>query len=133
MDETEQNRCRLNLAIIEIGKLVFECKIRTELKTQDLKVFLNQASNKQQIERLKEDHVLTQEQFDLLCDPSPDVPKLEQLEIALLIVLIRTFLCSVPPGDKIWNKGNVPDLNDTSLEADIVRLRNVKNGVSTHL
>lgn len=123
----ERKRLITNFAIIECGKIVFMHKIRTTLK--NVQEFLNDLSNKQKIERLKVNKVLSQEQFDLLYVQSPDVPELEQFDIALLIVLIRTFCCPAPHDDKIWNKGSIPDSNDMSLTADMVRLRNLKNDI----
>jgi len=74
-------------------------------------------------------HVLSQGQWNQLYPPSGTCPKSEDFDITLLFVLLRN-ICGLTPPATGWDALPLP--TDTSLEANLVRIKYYRNNVAAH-
>jgi len=88
-------------------------------------------ANRPILQRLKRPvgRVLSQDQWDLLYPPSGASPTSEDLNITLLYVLLRN-ICGLTPPATGWD--TLPPPTDTSLEANLVRIKYYRNIVARH-
>lgn len=80
------------------------------------------SNNHRIIIQLKSDHVISKTLLKKLLYGNPSSA---DLDISLLTCLLQSICGLKGPNDPVWK--SVPGMNDLSLEADIVRLRNVRN------
>ena len=71
---------------------------------------------------LKKQKVLTDPQFSLVTNPSPDPAK---FDVSLLVALLRNICPNVEEPAKGWKE--CPDETDKSLGAELVRIRDIRN------
>ena len=71
---------------------------------------------------LKSQKVLTDPQFSLVTNPSPDPAK---FDVSLLVALLRNICPNVEEPAKGWKE--CPDETDKSLGAELVRIRDIRN------
>ena len=85
-------------------------------------------SNIMILNRLHKAGVLHQDQYGMLTGPNPNP---EEFDISLLVVLLRNICPNVDPPVGGWII-KTPDVNDFSLGAELIRLRNIRNTVYAH-
>ena len=83
-------------------------------------------ANESVLQKIK-NTVITDQQWDLLFPTSPDAaPDSKKFDITLLTILLRN-ICKLSPPAKGWNV--MPPVTDTSIPADIVRIKLFRNEV----
>ena len=74
--------------------------------------------------------VINIHQWDLLFPPSGNLPDSKTFDVTLLTVLLRN-ICGLPPPTTGWN--TMPPVADRSQEANITRIRLLRNQVYAHV
>ncbi|XP_060558554.1 uncharacterized protein LOC132718833 [Ruditapes philippinarum] len=126
VSETENCDYKLQLRYLikDRGQQTFRLLIQQSLQKSktNLSSFLQESENKETVCFLRTEHVITDEDFELLY-PKNGSPSLENAGFTILYIIMRTFFCDIPRNDRIWDKGSKPEPNDLSRAANIVRLR----------
>ncbi|XP_060589553.1 uncharacterized protein LOC132744789 [Ruditapes philippinarum] len=117
---------RLQMLIIDGGLAVLRNYVDQELSAQSITLSGCLANEKTTIKLLKGRGIITQVQYDLLYPTSGTVSTLE-LDITLIICLMRNLKCFKLNKKFNWNIS--PGQSDTSIEADICRLKNYRNEI----
>ncbi|XP_060597559.1 E3 ubiquitin-protein ligase DZIP3-like [Ruditapes philippinarum] len=131
MAQTQENRVylfRLQILIIDGGLLVLRNIIDQTLTTQGvtLSACLNQ--ERSTITRLKSRGIITQEQYDILFPIGGHVPTTSEMDLTLIIFLLRSLRCFGLNKKFDWKAK--PISTDVSIEADICRLKAHRNEIS---
>jgi hypothetical protein len=117
---------RLQILIIDGGLAVLRNYVDQELPAQSITLSGCLANEKTTIKALKGRGIITQVQYDVLF-PSSGTVSTSDLDITLIICLMRNLKCFKLNKKFNWN---IPPLqSDTSIEADICRLKNYRNEV----
>ncbi|XP_060589551.1 uncharacterized protein LOC132744788 [Ruditapes philippinarum] len=117
---------RLQILIIDGGLTVLRNYVDHELLAQSITLSGCLANEKATIQFLKGRGLITQVQYDLLFPPSGTVST-SDLDITLTICLMRNLKCFKLNKKFNWN---IPPIqSDTSIEADICRLKNYRNEI----
>ncbi|XP_046858502.1 uncharacterized protein LOC124451946 [Xenia sp. Carnegie-2017] len=126
----EANGSRLSKLLINKGTqaLKITLQIIINLQSSNLKDKLNDPSTKSKLTPLKF-KVISKEQWNLLY-PSTGSPDIEHFDISLLTVLLRNICCLTAPHSG-WN--NLPSSSDTSISANIARIKFYRNEVYGHI
>ncbi|XP_060558595.1 uncharacterized protein LOC132718913 [Ruditapes philippinarum] len=119
---------RLQILIIDGGLLVLRNLLDRSLTSQriTLSACLNQ--EKPTITHLKRRGVITQVQYDVLFPAGGNVPTSSDLDITLIICLLRNLKCFGLNKKFDWSATPAP--TDVSKEADICRLKVFRNKIS---
>jgi hypothetical protein len=117
---------RLQMLIIDGGLAVLRNYVNQELSAQSITLIGCLANEKTTIKLLKGRGIITQVQYDLLF-PSSGTVSTSDLDITLIICLMRNLKCFKLNKRFNWNIS--PGQSDTSIEADICRLKNYRNEV----
>ncbi|XP_060578466.1 uncharacterized protein LOC132735527 [Ruditapes philippinarum] len=126
---TQQNRCRLlrlQMLIIDGGLQILRNILDTKLKNVSLSAFLQQ--ERSTITKLRTRGIITQVQYDLLFPSVGIGPTTTDLDITLIICLLRNIKTFGLNKNFQWN--TIPTQGDTTVEADISRLKIYRNEVS---
>jgi hypothetical protein len=118
---------RLQILIIDGGLTVLRNYVEQELSSQSITLSGCLANERTTINVLKGRGIITQVQYDLLF-PSSGTVSTSDLDITLIICLMRNLNCFKL--NKTFNWKIPPVQSDTSIEADICRLKNYRNEVS---
>ena len=124
-EETEQqqskNFYRLVTLLIDIGGEALRDVLLKEIPLNQLGNVIQ--NNITLLSRLKNMKVLTEPQFDLLQEIQPNPTK---FDISLLVALLRNLCPGIEPPDPDW-KVAVPDSEDLSMGAELLRIKNIRN------
>jgi hypothetical protein len=127
--ENRVNLFRLQILIIDGGLLVLRNIVDQTLTAQG--TTLNACLNKEKatITCLKSRGIITQEQYDILFPTSGKIPDTTDMDITLIICLLRSLKCFGL--NKTFNWKATPVSTDVTVEADLCRLKNYRNEVSS--
>ncbi|XP_053380366.1 uncharacterized protein LOC123559426 [Mercenaria mercenaria] len=129
MAQVPQNRVylfRLQTLIIDGGTAVVRNIFDQKRTNVPLNILLN--NEKGTINRLRASKAITQTQFDLLYPQSGQLPTIADFDLTLVICLLRNLKCCGLNKHFAWNV--IPQPGDTSLEAELCRLRMFRNEIS---
>ncbi|XP_046858506.1 uncharacterized protein LOC124451950 [Xenia sp. Carnegie-2017] len=124
----EENGSRLSKLLINKGTQALKTTLQSLLKSSSLAGKLKDPSTKKTLTSLKF-KVIKNEQWDLLY-PSIGDPDIENFDITLLTVLLRN-ICNLKSPTGGWNK--LPSSSDTSISANIARIKFYRNKVYSHI
>ncbi|XP_046857554.1 uncharacterized protein LOC124450948 [Xenia sp. Carnegie-2017] len=126
----EENGSRLSKLLVNKGTQALKITLRSiiNLQSSNLEDELNDPSTKSKLTPLKF-KVISKEQWNLLY-PSTGSPDIEHFDISLLTVLLRNICCLTAPHGG-WN--NLPSSSDTSISANIARIKFYRNKVYGHI
>ncbi|XP_045211396.2 uncharacterized protein LOC123562867 [Mercenaria mercenaria] len=128
--QEEKRVYRLISMLNEEGRLVLRLCIfflLPQFACKPFEEYLGQAQVKKRIEdALYKSKIITTDQF-LMMFPKVGVPDFKLLDITLLVFLIRQLHPFLKPSNQIWTD---PPEGNTSIEADISRIRNLRNRLS---
>jgi hypothetical protein len=119
---------RLQILICDGGLLVLRDIIDQTLATQGITLKSCLDSEKSTVRHLKNRGVITQEQYKVLFPDYDQVPYTTDMDITLVICLLRNLKCFGLSQKFDWDA--TPISSDESAEADICRLRALRNKVS---
>ncbi|XP_046857471.1 uncharacterized protein LOC124450856 [Xenia sp. Carnegie-2017] len=127
----EENGFRLSKLLINKGTQALKTTLQfiINLQSSNLKDKLNDPFNRKKLESLKKKKVVNKEQWNLLY-PSNDTPKISNFDISLLTVLLRN-ICGLTAPHSGWD--NLPSSSDTSVSANIARIKFYRNKVYGHI
>ncbi|XP_060567733.1 uncharacterized protein LOC132726433 [Ruditapes philippinarum] len=117
---------RLQMLIIDGGLAVLRNYVDQELVAQSITLSGCLANEKTTIKLLKGRGIITQVQYDLLY-PSSGTVSTSDLDITLIICLMRNLKCFKVNKKFNWNIS--PAQSDTSIDADICRLKQYRNEI----
>ena len=124
-EETEQqqsaNFYRLISLLIDLGGEALRDVLLKEIPQNQLQNVIQQ--NTALLTSLKNIKVLTDPQYNLLQETPPDPTK---FDISLLVALLRNLCQNIEPPKPDW-KNAVPDSNDFSMGAELLRIKNIRN------
>ncbi|XP_053379770.1 uncharacterized protein LOC128548558 [Mercenaria mercenaria] len=127
--QEEKRVYRLTSMLNEEGRLVLRLCIfflLPQFACNPFEEYLGQTQVKKRIEdALYKSKIITADQFHMLY-PKVGVPDFKLLDITLLVFLIRQLHPFLKPSNQIWT--DPPDGN-TSIEADISRIRDLRNAL----
>ncbi|XP_060563022.1 uncharacterized protein LOC132722531 [Ruditapes philippinarum] len=119
---------RLQMLIIDGGLTCLRNYVDQKLAAQSLTLSACLINEKAQINFLKGRKIITQVQYDLLYpSPSSGTVSTSDLDITLIICLMRNLKCFNLNTKFKWD--TQPAQNDTSIEADICRLKFFRNEI----
>ncbi|XP_046858142.1 uncharacterized protein LOC124451529 [Xenia sp. Carnegie-2017] len=126
----EANGSRLSKLLINKGTQALKTTLQFNInfRSSNLSNELNKPSNKSTLESLRKRSVINKEQWDLLY-PSTGLPNLDNFDISLLTVLLRN-ICGLTAPHGGWNN---PSSSDTSISANIARIKFYRNKVYGHI
>ncbi|XP_060596605.1 uncharacterized protein LOC132750611 [Ruditapes philippinarum] len=127
--KAQQNRCRLfrlQMLIIDGGLQILRNIFDKKLKNVSLSAFLQK--ERSTITKLRSRGIITQVQYDLLFPSGGSGPATTDLDITLIICLLRNIKSFGLNKNFQWN--SIPAQGDTSVEADISRLKMYRNELS---
>ncbi|XP_046857843.1 uncharacterized protein LOC124451265, partial [Xenia sp. Carnegie-2017] len=126
----ETNGFRLSKLLINKGTQALKTTLHIyiNLQSSNLKDKLNDPYTKSNLTSLKF-KVISKEQWNLLY-PSTGSPDIENFDISLLTVLLRN-ICGFTEPSGGWN--NLPSSSDTSISANIARIKIYRNKVYGHI
>ncbi|XP_060565170.1 uncharacterized protein LOC132724352, partial [Ruditapes philippinarum] len=126
---TQQNSCclfRLQMLIIDGGLLVLRNIFNQKLQNVPLGAFLK--NERHTITNLRSRGIITQVQYDLLFPTGGSGPTTTDIDITLIICLLRNIKLFGLNKNFQWN--SIPAQGDTSVEADVSRLKMYRNELS---
>ncbi|XP_046848718.1 uncharacterized protein LOC124442260 [Xenia sp. Carnegie-2017] len=124
----EANGSRLSKLLINKGTKALKHSLQYLLKPSNLSATLNDPSTIRKLKSIKF-KVISKDQWDLLY-PSTASPDIENFDISLLTVLLRN-ICGLTAPAGGWN--NLPSHSDTSVSANIARIKYYRNKVYGHI
>ncbi|XP_060571779.1 uncharacterized protein LOC132729955, partial [Ruditapes philippinarum] len=127
--KAQQNSCRLfrlQMLIIDGGLLILRNMFNQKMQNVPLVAFLK--NERQTITNLRTRGIITQVQYDLLFPSGGSGPATTDLDITLIICLLRNIKSFGLNKNFQWN--SIPAQGDTSVEADISRLKMYRNELS---
>jgi hypothetical protein len=127
--ENRANLFRIQILIIDGGLLSLRNKIDQTLTAKGITLSACLNNERTTINGLKSRGIITQKQYDQLFPTSGQVPTTSDMDITLIICLLRNLKCFGLNKKFDWNA--TPLLTDVSVEADICRLKAYRNKVST--
>ncbi|XP_060595397.1 uncharacterized protein LOC132749594 [Ruditapes philippinarum] len=119
---------RLQILVIDGGLLVLRTILDQSLTSQCITFSACLNQEKSTITRLKSRGVITQVQYDVLFPAGGKVPSSSDLDITLIICLLRNLKCFGL--NKTFDWRATPAQTDVSMEADICRLKDFRNKIS---
>ncbi|XP_060586304.1 uncharacterized protein LOC132742043, partial [Ruditapes philippinarum] len=119
---------RLQILVIDGGFLVLRNMLDQSLTSQCITFSACLNQEKSTIKHLKSRGVITQVQYDVLFPSGGNVPTSSDLDITLIICLLRNLKCFGLNNKFDW--GATPAPTDLTLEADICRLKDFRNKIS---
>ncbi|XP_046858137.1 uncharacterized protein LOC124451523 [Xenia sp. Carnegie-2017] len=127
----EANGFRLSKLLINKGTQALKITLQFNInfRSSNLSDELNKPSNKSTLESLRKRSVINKEQWNLLY-PSTGLPNLENFDISLMTVLLRN-ICGLTAPNGGWD--NLPFSSDTSISANIARIKFYRNKVYGHI
>ncbi|XP_046845960.1 uncharacterized protein LOC124439724 [Xenia sp. Carnegie-2017] len=127
----EANGSRLSKFLINKGTQALKTTLQFNInfRSSNLSDELNESSNKSTLESLRQRRVINKEQWNLLY-PSTGLPNLDNFDISLLTVLLRN-ICGLTAPHGGWD--NLPSSSDTSISANIARIKFYRNKVYGHI
>ncbi|XP_046858221.1 uncharacterized protein LOC124451658 [Xenia sp. Carnegie-2017] len=127
----EANGSRLSKLLINKGTQALKTTLQFNInfRSSNLSNELNKPSNKSTLESLRKRNVINREQWNLLY-PSIGSPDIENFDISLLTILLRN-VCGLTEPSGGWN--NLPSSSDTSISANIARIKFYRNKVYGHI
>ncbi|XP_060557885.1 uncharacterized protein LOC132718254 [Ruditapes philippinarum] len=129
--QTTDNRVflfRLQILVIDGGLLVLRNILDQSLTSQCITFSACLNQEKSTITHLKSRGVITQVQYDVLFPASGKVPTSSDLDITLIICLLRNLKCFGLNKKFDWRVTPAP--TDVTIEADIRRLKDFRNKIS---
>ncbi|XP_060587848.1 uncharacterized protein LOC132743332 [Ruditapes philippinarum] len=129
--QTSKNRIflfRLQMLVIDGGVLVVRNILEQSLTSQGLTFSACLNQEKSTITRLKSRGLITQVQYDVLFPAGGKVTSSSDLDITLIICLLRNLKCF--GFNRKFNWMATPAPTDVSMEADIWRLRDFRNKIT---
>ncbi|XP_060556623.1 uncharacterized protein LOC132717215, partial [Ruditapes philippinarum] len=127
--KAQQKSCRLfrlQMLIIDGGLLILRNIFDQKLQNVPLVAFLK--NERQTFTNLRTRGILTQVQYDLVFPSGGTAPTSTDLDITLIICLLRNIKSFGLNKKFQWN--SIPAQGDTSVEADISRLKMYRNELS---
>ena len=131
MSQTPENRVhlfRLQILLIDGGRLVLRNILDQALQVQGKTLDVCLSQERATISRLRSQGHITQVQYFTLFPVGGQVPSTADLDITLIICLLRSFKCFGLNTKFDWK--TAPLSSDVSLEADIWRLKDYRNQVT---
>lgn len=119
--EEQKRYFRIISVVKEEGRLVLLKCLDNTLRGGNIDTILSHTPNKKAIQNALRVKVIKKKQFDILY-PGP-VDKM-LLDVTMLTFLIRYLHPTVSPTDPVWHN---PSATDTSICADVVRIREARN------
>ncbi|XP_046857558.1 uncharacterized protein LOC124450951 [Xenia sp. Carnegie-2017] len=121
----EINGYRLSKLLINKGTQALKTTLQfyINFRSSNLSDELNKPSNKSTLESLRKRSVINKEQWNLLY-PSTGSPDIENFNISLLSILLRN-ICGLTAPHGRWD--NLPSHSDTSISANIARIKFYRN------
>ncbi|XP_060588806.1 uncharacterized protein LOC132744200 [Ruditapes philippinarum] len=119
---------RLQILVIDGGLLVLRTILDQSLTSQCITFSACLNQEKSTITRLKSRGVITQVQYDVLFPAGGEVPSSSDLDITLIICLLRNLKCFGLNKKFDWRATPAP--TDVTMEADICRLKDFRNKIS---
>ncbi|XP_060596526.1 uncharacterized protein LOC132750549 [Ruditapes philippinarum] len=119
---------RLQILVIDGGLLVLRNILDQSLTSQCITFSACLNQEKSTITRLKSRGVITQVQYDVLFPAGGKVPTSSDLDITLIICLLRNLKCFGLNKNFDWRA--TPAQTDLTMEADICRLKDFRNKIS---
>jgi hypothetical protein len=129
--QTPDNRIflfRLQILVIDGGLLVLRNILDQSLASQCITFSACLNQEKSTITHLKSHGVINQVQYDVLFPAGGKVPTASDLDITLIICLLRNLKCFGLNRKFDWRATPAP--TDVTMEADIWRLKDFRNKVS---
>ncbi|XP_060608608.1 uncharacterized protein LOC132760615 [Ruditapes philippinarum] len=126
--ENRANLFRIQILIIDGGLLALRNKIDQTLTAQGITLSACLNNEKKLIYSLKSSRIITQVQYDILFPTSGPVPTTSDMDITLIICLLRSLKLFGLNKKFDWNA--TPLFTDKSVEADICRLKAYRNEIS---
>ncbi|XP_046849717.1 uncharacterized protein LOC124443228 [Xenia sp. Carnegie-2017] len=124
----EENGTRLSKLLINKGAQALKDTLQSLLKPSNLSATLNDPCKKRILKSIKF-KVIGKDQWDLLY-PSTASPDIGNFDISLLTVLLRN-ICGLTAPAGGWD--NFPSHSDTSVSANIARIKYYRNKVYGHI
>ncbi|XP_053387713.1 uncharacterized protein LOC123541823 [Mercenaria mercenaria] len=128
---TQRNRLylfRLRKLLVDGGLLVLRHILDRKLQVRNILFSDCLSQEKHRIIRLKEQNTITQVQYDLLYPPHSKPPSTSDLDITLVICLLRNLASFGLNQNFDWEVA--PHRKDASIEADMCRLEHITNEVA---
>ena len=122
------NRAKLNILVVDGGTVALRKIFDGFYPPSNLLASLR--SNYDTLNNLLKIRVLLRRQWDLLFPPSGAAPDSKAFDFHLLFLLL-TNICGLPPPPSGWHTTPVP--SDTSLEANLVRVKYLRNTFYSHV
>ncbi|XP_060598650.1 structural maintenance of chromosomes protein 2-like [Ruditapes philippinarum] len=119
---------RLQILVIDGGLLVLRNILYQSLTSKSITFTACLNQEKSTITHLKSRGVITQVQYDVLFPAGGKVPASSDLDITLIICLLRNLKCFGLNKKFDWSATPAP--TDVSKEADICRLKDYRNKIS---
>ncbi|XP_060596264.1 E3 ubiquitin-protein ligase DZIP3-like [Ruditapes philippinarum] len=118
---------RLQILICDGGLLVLRNILDQTLAAQGITLRACLDSEKSTVRHLKNRGVITQEQYDILFPDYDRIPTTTDMDISLVICLLRNLKCFGLSQRFDWDA--TPISSDVSVEADICRLRTLRDKI----
>ena len=125
--EDQANFTRLSRLLVDKGTEALRITLDSIYPPAALPYVLS--ANRAALLKLKP-RVINNLQWDLLFPPSGDPPSSKTFDVTILTVLLRN-ICALPPPATGWN--TMPPDTDTSLEANITRIKLFRNQIYAHV
>ncbi|XP_060584900.1 uncharacterized protein LOC132740873 [Ruditapes philippinarum] len=116
---------KLYYLIIEGGGLVLRCVLDRKFSTEARSII--DPDIKLELQKLKLRGILKESQLEKIYPSSGALSSSEDYDMTLLVALLRAIFCD--RNYTGWFEGNEPAVNDHSDEAEIVRIRNLRNTI----
>ena len=114
--------------LVDGSTLVLKDQFDQRIPPNSLQKELNRLANFKKITTLVKRKLLNKKQEAQLFPPNKGQPDSSTFDVSLLVCLLRSVCGLKNDQDSVWNA--VPSPTDTSTEADITRLRNLRNEVT---
>ncbi|XP_046862684.1 uncharacterized protein LOC124456244 [Xenia sp. Carnegie-2017] len=128
----EANGSRLSKILINKGTQALKTTLRFSFyfRSSSLINELKDLSTMNKLTLLKNKRVISKEQWELLYPPNGSSPDLDNFDISLLTVLLRN-ICGLTAPSGGWD--SLPSSSDTSISANIARIKFYRNKVYGHI
>ncbi|XP_046857557.1 uncharacterized protein LOC124450950 [Xenia sp. Carnegie-2017] len=127
----EANGSRLSKLLINKGTQALKTTLQFSFNFRSSSLIneLKDLSTMNKLTLLKNKRVISKEQWELLYPSNGSSPDIEKFDISLLTVLLRN-ICRLAPPNGGWDN---PSPSDTSISANIARIKYYRNKVYGHI
>ncbi|XP_046857320.1 uncharacterized protein LOC124450722 isoform X2 [Xenia sp. Carnegie-2017] len=128
----EANGSRLSKILVNKGTQALKTTLRFtfNFRSSSLINELKDLSTMNKLTLLKNKRVISKEQWELLYPSNGSSPDIDNFDISLLTVLLRN-ICGLTAPSGGWD--NLPSSSDTSISANIARIKFYRNKVYGHI